>query len=304
MSETLEQLSRRRSSAAQLSTVVRTMKALAASNITQYEKAVESLDNYYHTVSLSLFAILSQEADQLADISSESKPLTGSSSKTVILVFGSDQGLVGRFNDVLADFANVELTALMGEKEAWIVGEQMKLAWPAEQTPVETVFPVPTAVESITGLIDSILEKIEALNEKGLLHSFYIFYQAPQPVSGYKPDFFKLLPLDEEWKNYLSVSSWPGKQIPQLIGSARALLPLLTREYLFVSLFKAAAGSLASENASRLEAMQRAQKNIDDMQDELSQDYNRLRQSTIDSELFDLIAGFEAMTTGATARRV
>ena len=69
----------------------------------------------------------------------------------------------------------------------------------------------------------------------------------------------------------------------------------LVREYLFVSLFRACAESLASENASRLSAMQRAEKNIDDMLEELARRYNNQRQSGIDEELFDVVAGFNAM---------
>jgi F-type H+-transporting ATPase subunit gamma len=69
----------------------------------------------------------------------------------------------------------------------------------------------------------------------------------------------------------------------------------LIREYLFVSLFKACAESLASENASRLAAMQRAQRNIDELLDELRTAYNQERQTSIDEELFDVVAGFEAL---------
>ena len=62
----------------------------------------------------------------------------------------------------------------------------------------------------------------------------------------------------------------------------------LVREYLFVSLYKACAESLASENASRLAAMQRAEKNIDDLVGTLNQTFRRLRQTSIDEELFDV----------------
>ncbi len=70
------------------------------------------------------------------------------------------------------------------------------------------------------------------------------------------------------------------------------------REYLFVSLFRAFAESLASENASRLAAMQRAEKNIEELLEDLNRSFHRLRQSGIDEELFDVIAGFEALTGG------
>jgi len=70
----------------------------------------------------------------------------------------------------------------------------------------------------------------------------------------------------------------------------------LIREYLFVSLFRACAESLASENASQLSAMQRAEKKIDDMLEELFHLYNSRRQSGIDEELFDVVSGFNALS--------
>jgi len=58
---------------------------------------------------------------------------------------------------------------------------------------------------------------------------------------------------------------------------------------------EAYAESLASENASRLAAMQRAEKNIDELLDDLSLKFHGLRQSNIDEELFDVVSGFEAL---------
>ena len=67
-------------------------------------------------------------------------------------------------------------------------------------------------------------------------------------------------------------------------------------EYLFVSLFRACAESLASENASRLAALQRADKNIDELREHLTGTFHRLRQSGIEEELFDVTSGFESLS--------
>ena len=77
------------------------------------------------------------------------------------------------------------------------------------------------------------------------------------------------------------------------------LFSWLIREYLFVSLYRGFAESLASENASRLASMQVAERNIENRLDELNAQYHQQRQSGIDAELFDLVAGFEALG-GAT----
>jgi F-type H+-transporting ATPase subunit gamma len=85
------------------------------------------------------------------------------------------------------------------------------------------------------------------------------------------------------------------KNLPEIMGSKTETLRALIREYLFVSLFRACAESLASENASRLAAMQRADKNIDELLEDLNRTFHRLRQSGIDEELFEVISGFEAL---------
>ena len=65
---------------------------------------------------------------------------------------------------------------------------------------------------------------------------------------------------------------------------------------MFVSIFRACAESLSSENASRLAAMQRADKNIAELLEELKATSQRLRQTGIDEELFDVISGYEALS--------
>ncbi len=78
------------------------------------------------------------------------------------------------------------------------------------------------------------------------------------------------MPLDEAWRRKLAELPWPTGNLPEVMGGGTGVLRALIREYLFVSLFRACAESLASENASRLAAMQRAEKNIDELLDELN----------------------------------
>jgi F-type H+-transporting ATPase subunit gamma len=70
----------------------------------------------------------------------------------------------------------------------------------------------------------------------------------------------------------------------------------LIRQYLFVSLYRAFAESLASENASRLAAMQRAERNIEERLDDLGARFRQERQTSITDELLDILSGFTALT--------
>ena len=105
----------------------------------------------------------------------------------------------------------------------------------------------------------------------------------------------RLLPLDAQWQQGLVKVKWPSGNLPEVMGPGTATLRALIREYLFISLFRACAESLASENASRLAAMERADRNIDELLSNLRNTTRRLRQSSIDEELFDVVSGFEAL---------
>src|SRR5580698_4891114 len=114
MSDTLASLHHKIGGASDLKSVVRSMKALAASSIGQYERSVLALTDYYRTVELGLVVCLSPRSGAVAE---QAEP-AGQATKTIsAIVFGSDQGLVGQFNDVLADFVAKTLNDLPGEKK-------------------------------------------------------------------------------------------------------------------------------------------------------------------------------------------
>jgi F-type H+-transporting ATPase subunit gamma len=291
MSETTSSLRHKISSAQDLKSVVRTMKALAASSISQYEKAVSSLEDYYRTVRLGLVACLRQTALNSGNV--RENPGIG------VVVFGSDQGLVGQFNDLICNYALQSLTAIEGKKTLWVVGERVQSRLADNQLIADKTFILPNAMSAITPLVGQVLTEIENHRAKGDISQVYLFYNRPKAGAMYEPVSQRLLPLDKTWQHELSELHWATNNLPQVLDNPEQTLKALIREYLFVSLFKACTESLASENASRLAAMQRAEKNIDELQDELNRSFHQLRQTAIDEELFDVISGFEALTKSA-----
>ncbi len=291
MSNTTESLRQKIESAGDLQSVVRTMKALAASSIGQYEKSVKSLGDYYRTVELGLSVCFRAAGP-------EPNPTKRPDADAIAaVVFGSDQGLVGQFNDVVTDHAVKSLTALTSKPQVWAVGERVHARLQdAGLTPVG-LFSVPNSIGAITPLVGKILVEHETHRGRNEVTELHLFYNRPTSGAGYEPVSQRLLPLDETWRRKLAEIPWPAKNIPEVIGNSTATLRALIREYLFVSIFRACAESLASENASRLAAMQRADKNIDELLVKLQGKFHQLRQSSIDEELFDVISGFDALSS-------
>jgi len=291
--DTLENLRGKTEGAKDLKSVVSAMKAMAGSNIVQYETAVSSLEDYYHTIALGIVAYF--KAEKIAGISEKTGSKKKSEEVICAIVFGSDQGLVAQFNDSMANFVASSLHDLPGKKELWVIGERVQLLLSDEGFNVSKLYPVPNDINAVTPLVTEILNESQKRQQKQEISSFYIFHNQPNPGLGFSPKMQRFLPLDEKWKETLEKIQWPSKLLPQIAGAAKPTLIALINGYLFTSLFKACVESLASENASRLEAMQRADKNISDLLDDLNRKYHRLRQSSIDEELFDVVSGFEAL---------
>lgn len=296
MSNTTASLRRKIGSAGDLQSVVRTMKALAASNIGQYEQSVRALADYAHSVDLGL-SICFRNIAPAVQVEINASPGEGTIGA---VVFGSDQGLVGRFNDEVADFALKTLAALPGKSQVWAVGERVHARLADAGLPLEGRFTVPNSVKAIAPLVGQILVESEAHYSQGAISELRLFYNSPTSGAIYAPVAQRLLPLDETWRRQLAELPWPAKSLPEIMDDETDTLRVLIREYLFVSLFRACAESLASENASRLAAMQRAEKNIGELLEDLNGSFHRLRQSGIDEELFDVISGFEALSVEAS----
>ena len=292
MSDTTASLRRKINSAEDLQSVVRTMKSLAASSIGQYEKSAQALADYYRTVELGLGVCFRKSA--AAALTAERKEHAAAGTIGAV-VFGSDQGLVGQFNDVVAAYAVKTLAGLPGKPMAWAVGERVHARLADAGMPMMGRFTVPNSVMAITPLVGQILVENETRRSRGEVAELHLFYNRPAAGAVYAPVSQRLLPLDETWRSELAELPWPTGNLPEVVGGNTATLRALIREYLFVSLFRACAESLASENASRLAAMQRAEKNIDELLENLSRTFHRLRQSGIDEELFDVISGYESL---------
>jgi F-type H+-transporting ATPase subunit gamma len=290
MSDTLGSLRRKIATAGDLKSVVRSMKSLAASSIGQYEKAVVSLADYERSVELGLSVCWKNQRAAGRSEKTDKNRAIGA------IVVGSDQGLVGQFNDILSDYVVKTLEPLPGEKKVWAVGDRIRSRLAETDLRPLKVFNVPTSVNAIAPLIGQILVETETCRSKGEIGELYVFHNRPKTRAVFEPASHRLMPIDRKWADGLAHRPWPARNLPEILGPLEPTLLGFVREFLFVSIFKAVAESLAAENGTRLAAMQRAEKNIDDMVETLNQTFHRLRQASIDEELFDVVSGYESLS--------
>ncbi|MEO6685107.1 MAG: F0F1 ATP synthase subunit gamma, partial [Dyadobacter sp.] len=193
--DTLEDLNRKLAGAKDIKSVVKAMKAMAAANISQYETAVASLGDYYQTVTLGIKAYLTAQKVRTVI----EKPGHGKvEDQTIcVIVFGSDLGLVGQFNDLIAGFVEQSLSHIPGKKEIWVIGERVQALLSDAGLMITKSYPVPGSIDSVTPLIHDLLIEIGIAREARHIKQFYIFHNQPKAGSGYEPVMQRLLPLDE-----------------------------------------------------------------------------------------------------------
>jgi F-type H+-transporting ATPase subunit gamma len=206
---------------------------------------------------------------------------------------------VGALNEQVLSHAMAAMDGLNVKHEdrtIMAVGERMMALLEDPGQPVEAFCPVPGSVAGITPRVQETLMNIESWNRERGLEQIYLFYSSTE-VSGVtsQPHTVHLLPLDQVWLLNLRAQSWPSHALPIFTMDWDQLFSLLIHEYLFISLYRAFAESLASENASRLASMQAAEKNIEEMLSGLKTHFQQQRQMSITEELLDIVAGFEAL---------
>ena len=289
--ETIDLLRRRLTFTEELLEVVKIMKTLAAVNIRQYLRAVESLTDYHRTVEMGLQIFLRhQEAQVLA-------PPTGSRRLGVVL-FGSEGGMCGQFNEQVVTFALENLQQLAPRPEDrlyMVVGHRGLTRLEEAGVEVREFVAIPGTVAGIAAQVQGIVLKLAEWQDQLGVERIVLFHQRLISKAQFQPQQVSLLPLDPEWLAALGRRPWPSKVLPTYTMAPGPLFSGLLRQFFFVLLYQAFAESLASENASRLAAMQVAEENITNRLADLRLNFNQMRQTAITEELLDIVAGYEAL---------
>ncbi len=289
--QTQETLQRAITATGELKSIVRTMKVLSAVSIRQYERAETALEDYRRTIEMGLEVVARQ-----ADLASPPERPEESSGLGAVS-FGSDQGLCGRFNETISAFGLGELMKLQpnrARRRVLAVGLRVAAFLEAQGESIEERFVEPASVAGITPAVQGILLQLGRWRSSGLSR-ILLFYNEHRSGVVHDPVMQTLLPID--FQQFAERRDWPSHSLPTHTMASRPLLAALVRQYLFIAVFRACTESLASEHASRLVAMQIAERNIDERLEGLNARFREQRQNKITEELLDVVAGFEALTS-------
>ncbi|MCP5541398.1 MAG: F0F1 ATP synthase subunit gamma [Akkermansiaceae bacterium] len=246
MPDSLPILRRRIRNVEDLRAVVKSMKAMSAASITQFEQAANAVAEAQRAVERALSVCLRGPG---APEPPATRP--AASTRRGFVVFGGDQGMAGQFNEHAAEAAREHLAAAPATTRFWTVGERVQSRLEDAGHRPAKHFPAPQSIEAASPLVSELLLEIENAFLAGEVDRVDLCHNAPVSRAHYETRWTRLLPLDEAWRETLRRTPWPGRALPEMIECGSKPWTALVSEYLFVALYRVCAESGAAENAAR-----------------------------------------------------
>ncbi len=284
-------LQRRLELGGELLSVVATMKGLAAVSIHEFEDAVDALRHYTQTVELGLQAVFSIHPELIPADASPEGP-------TVVVVIGTDQGMCGPINREIAQEAYRWLTEHANTtEERWIValGARVVRELAAIDVVVDQEMQLASSVGAVGQLAEELILQIDKWRRRDGAGRVVVCHQRPLQRITRIPRTHQVTPPDARRLKEIAARPWPTRVQPGTPHDWNEVLTGLLRQDLLTGLYQAIAEAKAAEHGARLAAMQAAEQNIEEQLDRLRNQYHRLRQAQITSELLDVVSGFEAL---------
>jgi F-type H+-transporting ATPase subunit gamma len=278
---TLEQVQRRRQAVGTIHDIVSAMRAIAAGRIQSAQRALASARKFEKNVLQAIDAVTVGTSDvrlpRLVDTS------------TMLLVMTSEQPFCGTFNQNALALAERRWQQLREQGNAYlvIVGHRGMRQLSARHIAADHVEPAATSLHALRDIVKRLAVVVDnrfAAGQLGTLHAIYNRYQS---ISEQVPTEEQILPLDLA-KVRLSGPPLKPRYDRQLSDST--LLAGFISQYAFISLYRLLAESYASEQASRLIAMDAATRNTQRLFESLVDLERRERQGEITRQVLELVA--------------
>jgi len=288
MAQTLETLSRHSDTLKSIRGIVHTMKTLSAINATPYEHAARSIEAYHQTI-LQGFAAFAYRTGKITLRQDEAL-------EHLVIVFGSDHGLCGNYNEILAEVVKQHCQAkITGKHRLLCIGAQMNDALDDQGLASDAVLLPPASADGIGRLAGDIVTRIDRFSRGQPLYHLDVTLAFTQrgEQGAREPVTLRLLPLEPALLQ--RQEHWDSRSLPDYTMDAEALLSSLIRSHIFASVFRASAEAMVTENSARLALMQQAEQSVDERIEDVKGELRSVRQTEITSELMDVITGFEAL---------
>lgn len=283
----MRDIKRRKSSITSTQQITKAMKLVSTVKLQKAQAKAEATTPYFNYMYQTVSSLLAK-AGNINHPYLEAKE----GGRTAVITISSNRGLAGGYNSNVvklitgADFEreNVDIYAIGTKAEESLKRKEYNIA-----NSYEEVMEAPT-YDDARAICKEILERYAA----GEISEIYLAYTHFKNTVVQVPTMLKLLPVELPEEDAKAEND--SNVIMTFEPNEEEALGLIIPKYITSLVYGALTEAVASENGARMQAMDSATSNAEEMIDDLTLMYNRARQGSITQELTEIIAGAEAIS--------
>lgn len=283
----MRDIKRRKSSIQSTQQITKAMKLVSTVKLQRARASAERSQAYFKSMYDTVNNILSRVGHV------EHKYLKPAEShKKAVIVITSNRGLAGGYNTNVTKLITRNEDFTKDNTLIYAVGNKGREILQRNGYEIKEVLPEiieePTYADAML-LAGRLLQSFE----EGEIGEIYLAYTSFKNTVSHIPTLLKLLPVQYDAEEEIEVSDQQALMNfePEDVEALDMIIP----KYVASLIYGGMVDAVASENGARMQAMDNATSNAEEMISDLALKYNRARQSSITQELTEIIAGAEAL---------
>ena len=282
----MREIKRRKASIASTQQITKAMKLVSTVKLQRAKGKAEATKPYFDCMYDTVATMLSKSGNV-----DHPYLKSGASSKKAVITITSNRGLAGGYNNNIVKLITGDETFDKENTEIYALGKKgrdsLALKGYTVASDMSEVMNGPIYADA-KELSEALLERFE----KGEIGEIYLAYTVFKNTVTHVPTMLKLLPVEIEAKDATETDNIPMNYEPDEEEALGMIIP----KYITSLIYGAMMEAVASENGARMQAMDSATSNAEEMIQKLELDYNRARQGSITQELTEIIAGAQAIS--------
>ena len=285
---TMREIKRRKASIQSTQQITNAMKLVSTVKLQKSRAKAENTRPYFDVTYATVCSILAHTQNLRHPYL-----IKGASEKQAVIAITSNRGLAGGYN---SNIVKAVMGGICPERASlYAIGRKGKDALThrgfALTEDYSDVIEEPSYADAA-----AIGKQVLEAYKKGEVGEIYLAYTSFKNTVSHEPKLIKLLPIELSDEEIQSGQTKADGDCPMNFdGDEDEVLDALIPGYVYNLIYGGMLESIASENGARMQAMDSATSNAEEMIDKLSLQYNRARQSSITQELTEIIAGADAL---------
>lgn len=281
----MRDIKRRRSSIQGTQQITKAMKLVSTVKLQRARAAAEKSQYYFDSMYRTVGSILSRVGHI------EHRYLTpGDSERKAVVVITSNRGLAGGYNSNVVKLITRNDALKKEDLDVYTIGNKGREVFARHGYTIRE--DLPDIIEDpLYSEVNELTARLLKSYENGEVGEIYLAYTFFKNTVSQEPRLLKLLPvepLDQDGDGFVdSVMNFEPEDVEAI--------DMIVPKYISSLIYGGLKEAIASENGARMQAMDNATSNAEEMIDKLSLQYNRARQGSITQELTEIIAGSEAI---------